>query len=62
VRVLELWEGNGRRRLCLPDKVRILEEASPGREREFAAKCARKTPWATLGLGTDIAPRLAKPA
>jgi ornithine cyclodeaminase/alanine dehydrogenase-like protein (mu-crystallin family) len=40
-------------------QARILEEASAGREREFAAKCARKTPSATLGIGTDIAPQLA---
>jgi len=46
----------------LPDKLRILEEASLGRDREFAAKYARKTRSATLSTGTDIAPRLAKPA
>src|SRR5262249_17353530 len=47
----------GRRRPCLPDKLRMLEEANAGREREFAARCARKTPSATLATGTDIAPR-----
>src|SRR5262245_18859765 len=57
VRILELWERTGRRRPCLPDKLRILEEANAGREREFAARCARKTPSANLATGTDIAPR-----